>query len=275
MPGSVQGRLGRGLGAAPSRPPALRSSGRTPPAPAQHPSASGVHGTRMTLVSEGTVWRARCADGEGSELSICRAGDVVLLLGPSSGFRETESRAGACSPLPHPSSSPPFPGARISGLCGIALRGLGPSPPPQPSSHAPTSDQTDPVLGETETQNGGGMCSNHSLSATEPRPDPRTPPARLPRSDPGRQGRAATPSPPPFQWVRAAPSDTLRPKGTEPPLKAHTDPPGPARAWGEDRSQPAAGLAPPGPLLPPQRAETARHRRDLEAEVGQRLCLHV
>nr|CAI9708738.1 unnamed protein product [Rangifer tarandus platyrhynchus] len=115
----ARGRLGQGLGAAPPRPPALRSSGRTPPAPAQRPSAPGVHGTRMALVSEGGVWRARCADGEGSELSVCRAGDVVLLLGPSSGFKGTESRAGARSPLPR---------ARMSGPCGIAPRGLGPVP---------------------------------------------------------------------------------------------------------------------------------------------------
>ena len=252
--------LRQGLGAEPAPPcpaspptPALGSSGRTQRAPAQRPSAPGVHGTRMALLFEGGAWRVRCADGEGSQLSVCRAWDGLLPLGRSSGFRETESRAGARSPSPIP---PPLPlsSPEPRGAAPVASPRVGSagSPPPQPSSHAPTSESTPTRFsgrlrhGTAEESAPITVCQRQSRDLT-----PERPPARflaLTLDD-----RAELPSLllPRFQWAalespRAScprPSSQLRP--------------GPATCVGGRLVPVTASLAPPGPLLPPRRAETA------------------
>ena len=121
----------------------------------------------------------------------------LLHPGWSSRFRETESWAGARSPIPRPSSSSP-PRSSEERTLWHRLAWARPGPRlPNPPPMRPRQRVDRPGSGETETQNSGGICSRHSLSATEPRPDPRTPPARFLTLTPD-DGRAAGRSLSPF-----------------------------------------------------------------------------
>ena len=153
------------------------------------------------------------------------------------------------NPPPLPLSSPEPRGAAPVASPRVGSAG---SPPPQPSSHAPTSESTPTRFsgrlrhGTAEESAPITVCQRQSRDLT-----PERPPARflaLTLDD-----RAELPSLllPRFQWAalespRAScprPSSQLRP--------------GPATCVGGRLVPVTASLAPPGPLLPPRRAETA------------------